>query len=80
LPLLAEIYDPATGNWAPTAGMKTVRAFPPLATRLQNGSVLVTGGDVAATELFSDPLICAGISDPGKLASALSTVIGCGLR
>ena len=39
----AELYDPATGTWSPTAAMSTTRWFP-TATRLPNGKVLVEGG------------------------------------
>jgi len=39
----AEIYDPATGTWTPTAPMNTRRALH-TATLLDNGLVLVAGG------------------------------------
>jgi hypothetical protein len=43
-----ELYDPATGAWAPTGDLATPRAGHQ-ATRLPNGTVLVTGGDTVGT-------------------------------
>ena len=55
----AELYDPATGTFTPTASLAVARrAF--TATRLENGKVLITGGysaadiSLASTELY-DP-------------------------
>lgn len=59
-----EVYDPATGKWAPGADM-TVPRFEHTATRLDDGRVLIAGGlgtaegaggaaPLAATELY-DP-------------------------
>jgi len=39
----AELYDPATGMWAPTGNMNVPR-YHHQATMLQNGTVMVTGG------------------------------------
>jgi len=39
----AEVYDPATGAWAPTGAMTTNRYYH-TATLLFSGKVLVTGG------------------------------------
>lgn len=59
----AEIFDPATGTWTPTAPMLSARAFH-TATLLPDGEVLVTGGasiyhgsrgKVASTAEIYDP-------------------------
>jgi hypothetical protein len=50
----AEIYDPHTGNFAPTSSMNDSRfKLPEQAVQLQNGKLLVAGGSRAA-EIF-DP-------------------------
>jgi hypothetical protein len=52
----AEVYDPATGTWSPTASMAEERAFH-TATLLPDGKVLVAGGSSSsslAAELY-DP-------------------------
>jgi N-acetylneuraminic acid mutarotase len=55
----ADLYDPASNTWKALANMKAARAFH-TATRLENGRILVNGGDpgggsaTAAAELF-DP-------------------------
>src|SRR5207244_9345188 len=53
----AELYDPATGTWAPTGSMFT-KHFHHTATLLPSGKVLLCGGgssvDAAITELY-DP-------------------------
>jgi len=52
----AEIYDPATRNWTATVNLNAAR-FDPTATRLQNGQVLVAGGDrLGSAELFEQSL------------------------
>jgi len=51
----AEILDPASGGWAPTDDPKMWRPGVPRATPLRDGSVLFTGGGVAASEVFSVP-------------------------
>ncbi|HEU5237208.1 MAG TPA: kelch repeat-containing protein [Pyrinomonadaceae bacterium] len=43
----AELYDPAAGTWSYTGALNTGR-FLPTATVLQNGKVLVAGGDVCS--------------------------------
>jgi N-acetylneuraminic acid mutarotase len=59
----AELYDPATGTWAPTGSLITKRQQGATATLLGDGRVLVTGGDggggdtsprLASSELY-DP-------------------------
>jgi hypothetical protein len=44
LPVRAELYDPATGQWVETDELNTIRR-PESATLLPNGKVLVTGDD-----------------------------------
>ena len=40
----ADLFDPKTGAFSPTAPMSTARASGPAATRLADGRILVTGG------------------------------------
>lgn len=47
----AELYDPATGVFTPTASMSAERAGH-TATLLQNGDVLITGGGSASAEVY----------------------------
>ena len=49
----AELYDPATGKFTPTASMVVAHDVP-TATLLQNGRVLIAGGETASAELY-DP-------------------------
>ena len=52
----AELYDPATGRWDPTAYLNSARWFH-TATLLPNGKILVAGGtdsDLNSAELY-DP-------------------------
>src|SRR5690348_5617963 len=49
----AELYDPATGTWRSTGNM--IYAADSQATRLQNGKILVPGGNSITAELY-DPL------------------------
>jgi galactose oxidase-like protein/Kelch motif protein len=64
----AELYDPATGKFAPTGSMTTVRAAH-TATLLQNGKVLITGGQSCSSCLYA--LASAELYDPasGKFQS-----------
>ena len=51
----AELYDPTTGTWGPTANLNTARFFH-TATLLSNGKVLVVGvsyGPLRSTELYN---------------------------
>lgn len=54
----AELYDPATGTWSPTAAMHDARTYA-VAVRLTDGRVLVAGGDDGTNNLAS-----AEIFDP----------------
>ena len=51
----AEIYDPATETWTPTAGPMTVGRYHHRATLLGNGKVLIVGGlsTASSAELFN---------------------------
>ena len=48
----AELYNPATGAWTPTASM-TVARYGHTATLLPNGQVLVAGGPGSSAELYN---------------------------
>lgn len=52
---LAEIYDPATGQWHKTSSMPEGRDAHS-ATLLQDGRILVAGGLINIDEVFEDPL------------------------
>ncbi|HEX8441022.1 Kelch repeat-containing protein, partial [Archangium sp.] len=56
----SELYDPATGTWAPPSQM-AVRRMEHTATLLSSGKVLVAGGQVASGDS----------SDPGSLSAEL---------
>jgi N-acetylneuraminic acid mutarotase len=47
----AELYNPATGTWSPTASMVTARSGQ-TATLLSNGWVLVAGGGTTSAEIY----------------------------
>jgi uncharacterized repeat protein (TIGR01451 family) len=48
----AEIFDPLTGQWTATAAMSTARAYH-TATRLDDGRVLITGGQSIVANVFT---------------------------
>ena len=50
----AELYDPSAGTWSPTGSMSTARSGH-TATLLQNGRVLVAGGDSFGTAELYNP-------------------------
>jgi hypothetical protein len=57
----AELYDPTTGLFAPTAGSMTAARVGHTATLLSNGKVLITGG---ATDASENALASAELYDP----------------
>lgn len=60
-PASAELYDPSTGTFSPTGSMTTGRSFH-TATLLNNGKVLITGGDTTGT--FGSQLASTELYDP----------------
>jgi hypothetical protein len=58
----AELYDPATGSWAPTGDMHTARSGH-IAILLPGGKVLVVGGG-NENDTLSYPLSSAEVYDP----------------
>jgi (2Fe-2S) ferredoxin len=63
----AELYDPSSGAWSPTASMMTPRSGQ-TATLLSNGWVLVAGGHTAAAEIY-EPQRAIWVS-PGTMSTA----------
>src|SRR5205814_845019 len=63
-----ELYDPASGTWTATASLNTARVFH-RATLLQDGMVLVAGGDDSSFNILAS----AELYDPG---SGIWTVTG----
>jgi hypothetical protein len=59
----AELYDPATGAFAPTGSLTVGRAWHSAAA-LKNGTVLVTGGSTATGTSGADPLASAELYNP----------------
>ena len=61
----AEVYDPAAGIWSATGSMSTTRDDP-TATLLQNGDVLVAGGDGGPSPDGPNTVLAsAELYDPG---------------
>jgi hypothetical protein len=52
-PITSEVYDPASGTWAPTAALNaSLNGF--TATLLPSGQVVIAGGsDVKRTEIYN---------------------------
>lgn len=67
----AEIYDPATGTWAPASPMGSPR-FEHTATPLRDGRVLITGG-LGPEEDRLRPLASTELYDPAADAFVRST-------
>src|SRR5207248_8924283 len=63
----AELYDPATGTWAPTASM-AARHAGQAATLLPNGWVLAAGGGTSVAEIY-EPGPAIWVS-PGAMSTA----------
>jgi len=59
----AELYDPSTGTFGPTASMTTARSGAG-ATRLADGRVLIAGGCAAWICTTSEQLLSAELYDP----------------
>lgn len=59
----AELYDPVTNTWSPTAGPLNVARRSHTATLLANGKVLITGGGNGVTTA-SIPMASAELFDP----------------
>jgi N-acetylneuraminic acid mutarotase len=60
----AELYDPATGTWAPTGAMHTARSQH-VAMLIPGGKVIVVGG-MNENDTLSYPLSSAEVYDPGS--------------
>jgi len=81
-PLEAELYDPGTGTWTPAGSLATARGESARAVLLQDGRVLVVGGqDQPSAELY-DPATGAwapagSMTEPlGAAAGAVSLLDG----
>ncbi len=59
----AELYDPRTGKFVLTGSLGAVRAAGHTATLLQDGRVLIAGGN--ASDVQEEPLASAELYDPG---------------
>ena len=59
----AELYNPATGRWTPTGSMTTARTGH-TATLLQNGQVLVAGGEGTCVNVSCPVLSSAELYNP----------------
>lgn len=72
----AELYDPSTTTWSPTASMNTARSFGPTTTLLPNGRVLAAGGrDSSGVPAFAElygPAVPA-TATPTATATSTST-------
>lgn len=69
----AEIFDPATGRWAPTSEPMGAARFEHTATLLDDGRVLVAGGRGASVDGQSPPLGTTELYDPAIRSFVRST-------
>jgi N-acetylneuraminic acid mutarotase len=76
----AELYDPATKTWSETAGMMEKKRHYHTATLLQNGKVLIVGGDCIDSSVHHAPntITNAELYDPntGKFTPTSGMAVG----
>jgi hypothetical protein len=73
--LTAELYDPATGTWAPTGSLNVPRGFH-TATLLPDSTVLVAGGSGPSAGNNDPALASAEIYDPATGSWTITNPLG----